>query len=473
MSSELDAVTQHLGQSAARPGPRVADISDSSTIESEASHSRHRVRRSKRTFKMKNVWGANDLGQFFVTGATDAAGKPSHSYCRICRKDVSVLTRGPHETLRHCQGVKHFARDQRLRLETPGWRVLDSEGNPLSESELERRREHILRGPLVVRDREYPFTEELFMDESGALDATLPVVAKVSSLIEVLRLGGPYELVNQLWSQFTLIVSWMNIDVAWSREEVLVGSFLLLVATYTCSLAYWCCVLVDHFERDVPRILARVFGWVKGHGKCSIEFAERSSKIRVMVWTWERSTFRCVRVAVLNRFSADTTLEASILAKILDAAGPDTSVVSLHGGPHVLAVAFESYLGSGYHAKLIEYPIFDLRLLKRCLQRTAASVFGSLDPFSITEVVMNHSKGVETREWMVSRPALRRAIITNDLSMPGLVDVVANIVGVWPLIVSYLKETGHKDEVDKHVVRFFPVAIVPASWKCVPHFLLF
>ena len=96
-----------------------------------------------------------------------------------------------------------------------------------------------------------------------------------------------------------------------------------------------------------PRILARVFGWVKGHGKCSIESEERSSEICVKVRTWERSTFRRVCVAVLNRFNANTTLEATILAKILDAAGPDTSVVSLDGGPHVLAEAFASYLGSG------------------------------------------------------------------------------------------------------------------------------
>ena len=137
--------------------------------------------------------GANEVGQFFVTGATDAAGKPSHFYCRVCRKDVSVLTHGPHEILRHYQGVKHFARDQRLGLETRGWRVLDFEGNPLSETELERRREQILRLPLVVRDREYPFAEDLIIDESGAPDTTLPVVAKVSSLIETLRLGGPYE----------------------------------------------------------------------------------------------------------------------------------------------------------------------------------------------------------------------------------------------------------------------------------------
>ena len=207
---------QHLGQSAARPSPHAVDTCDSGADESEASHSRRRVR-SKRTFKTKKVWGANEVGQFFVTGATDAEGKPSHFFCRVCRKDVSVLTEGLHDILRHSQGVKHFARGQRLMLETPGWRVLDFEGNPLSESELERQKERILRSPLVVRDREYPFAEDLFVDESGAPDATLPVVAKVSSIIES-RLGCPYDLVNQFWLQFTLIASRLNIDVAWSRD---------------------------------------------------------------------------------------------------------------------------------------------------------------------------------------------------------------------------------------------------------------
>ena len=247
MFTELDAVLQHLGQSTVRPGVHAVETSDSSADESEASHPRRRVR-SKRTFKMKKVWGADELGQFFVTGATDAAGKPSHFYCRVCRKDVSVLTHGLHEILRHYQGVKHFARDQRLRLETAGWRVLDFEGNPLSETELERRRVQILGGPLVVRDREYPFAEDLIIDESGSPDATLPVVTKVSSLIETLRLGGPYELVGQLWSQFTLIASRVNIEVAWSRDEVLVGIVLFVITTHTYSLAYCCCVSVDHPE---------------------------------------------------------------------------------------------------------------------------------------------------------------------------------------------------------------------------------
>ena len=180
--TELDADLQHLGHGSAPLSPHAADTSDSSADELEASPPRRRVR-SKCTFKMKKVWGADEVGRFFVTGATDATGKPSHIYCRICRKDVSVLTHGPHEVLRHFQGVKHFARDQRLIRETPGWRVLDFEGNPLSESELERRREFILRGPLVIGDREHPFAEDLIVDDSWAPNAKLSILAKVSSLV--------------------------------------------------------------------------------------------------------------------------------------------------------------------------------------------------------------------------------------------------------------------------------------------------
>ena len=193
-----------------------------------------------------------------------------------------MLTHGPHELLRHFQGVKYFARYQRLRLETPGWRVLDFEGNPLSENELKCRKEFIFRGPLVIRDREYLFAEDLIVDDSGAPDAALPVLAKVLSLIEVLRLGGLYEVVHQLWSHITLTASRVIIDMALSRDEVLVGNSLFDVSTYSCALAYWYCVLVDNLNGMYPRILSRVFGWVETHGQYSIEFEERDSE----TWCW-------------------------------------------------------------------------------------------------------------------------------------------------------------------------------------------
>ena len=50
--------------------------------------------------------------------------------------------------------------------------------------------------------------------------------------------------------------------------------------------------------------------------------------------------------------------------------------------------------------------------------------------------------------------------------MTGLVDVVANIVGVWPLVVSYLKETGSKDAGVSLAVKSSFLGIFFASLEC-------
>ena len=182
----LDDAFSRLEQVEQRPSrvlPWLVDTSDTSVDESSMGEARRRSR-SKETYKMKNVWGASGVGQFFVTGPTDIATKPSHFYCRICRKDVSVLTHRHHENLRHFQGSKHFPRDQRLTLETPGCEVLDYEGNIMSPAEVERQREKIMRAPLVVRDREYPFSEDVIVDETGAVVINLGVMSKVSPLVK-------------------------------------------------------------------------------------------------------------------------------------------------------------------------------------------------------------------------------------------------------------------------------------------------
>ena len=101
------------------------------------------------------------------------------------------------------------------------------------------------------------------------------------------------------------------------------------------------------------------------------------------------------------------------------------------GGSHILAETNVEYLGNGYKERLVEYPVFDLRLLKRSLQKVASSAFGCLDTFSLTEFTINRMNGAKHRDWMLSRSSLRRAIITKELLQ--LVEVFAHIVGVWPL----------------------------------------
>ena len=176
--AELDEVLDKLNQGPSAARPPIVETTDTSGEETDTSQPRRRVR-SKRTFKLKKSYATRELARFFVTGPTDASTKLREFYCWLCRKDVSVLTHGSSEVLRHFQGIRHFARDQRLRLRTSGWHVLGFDGKPLTEDELERQREKFLWAPLVVRDREYPFREDLIADASGNTDPQLPVLAKV------------------------------------------------------------------------------------------------------------------------------------------------------------------------------------------------------------------------------------------------------------------------------------------------------
>ena len=122
-----------------------------------------------------------------MTGRTDPVTKPGHFYCQLCRRDLSVLTHGFFEILRHYQGEKHFAMDQQLHLKTPGWRMLDFNRIPLSDDEVERQRARIIRTPVVRRDREYPLCEDLITDDAGVVDPQLPILVKILSVLEVLR----------------------------------------------------------------------------------------------------------------------------------------------------------------------------------------------------------------------------------------------------------------------------------------------
>ena len=168
----------------------------------------------------------------------------------------------------------------------------------------------------------------------------------------------------------------------------------------------------------LPRILTRVVDWVRAlkNRQFSVEFSTHSSATWVYIRTRKADEFMQVTVAIIDRYYGDANSELAILVKILSAVGSGASLVSLSGGSHTLVECYREYLRSGYRKTLVGYSIFDLRLLKRCLQKTASVVFGTLDPFSMTEFIVTRSKGAEHRDWMRSRQSLHMALETGDLS---------------------------------------------------------
>ena len=170
----------------------------------------------------------------------------------------------------------------------------------------------------------------------------------------------------------------------------------------------------------LPRLLARVVDGLRAHRHFGVKFATRGSATWVFIRTWNAGEFVRVAVAIIDRFYGDANSELAFLGKILSAVGSGASRVSLSGGSNTLVECYRDYLGSGYMKTLADFPIFDVRLLKRCLQKTASVVFGTLDRFSMTQFIVTRLKGAEHRDWMQSRQSLRLAIGTGDLSLPGL-----------------------------------------------------
>ena len=132
-----------------------------------------------------------------------------------------------------------------------------------------------------------------------------------------------------------------------------------------------------------PRILDRVIEWMKAHKQFAFEFEERASHTWVFLRTWRKNSFYRAAVGVIDRCYGDASSELVILGKFLCTIGSGGSLVSISGRSHTLAECYKEYLGSGYIRGLLDYASSDVRLLKRCLQKTVffAPCLGCSIPF--------------------------------------------------------------------------------------------
>ena len=161
----------------------------------------------------------------------------------------------------------------------------------------------------------------------------------------------------------------------------------------------------------LPRIMSRVVGWAKAHHFYSLEFEERGVSLWAIMRTWEKDTFRQVAVTVTDRFAVDATQELSVLGSVVAALGGSASLVAVSDGSHVLVDTYGEYLGSGYSYKLVEYPVFDLRLMKRCLQKVSSYVFEPLDCPSLPVIVSRRKAVRHTRErWFSAETVASSAV---------------------------------------------------------------
>ena len=100
--------------------------------------------------------------------------------------------------------------------------------------------------------------------------------------------------------------------------------------------------------------------------------------------TWIKEDFYSTAVPVIVRYSGNASNELAKRVQFVSAVVNGVSHLLIFDGLLTLIRCFSEYLGSGNLKLQMKYPLFDVQLLKRCLQKTVAFVvFANLDTFSM------------------------------------------------------------------------------------------
>ena len=231
---------KHMEQSSSRAAPHIVETTDTSGDETEGREPQKRVR-SKGTYKMKKVWGGGGWVEPLICDWANRRIRETQSFL------LQHLQRGfvCHETW-STRDLVPLPGDQGLST-----RPASSVGNSGLASAWFWRQPHEkrrswaaagadLEGSISSERQRISFFRRPDRWQFGLVDVSYPVLAKVSALVETLRLGGSYELVHQLWSQFTRIARQVNVNVTWLRNEVLVSALFLPYYTVIIPVVHCC-----------------------------------------------------------------------------------------------------------------------------------------------------------------------------------------------------------------------------------------
>ena len=180
---------------------------------------------SSRKLLHRRMLALNPLFADFVTGSE--CGSAKVFYCRICRRDVKMGSKGSAEFARHFESKKHWEQDVTYRVHM-GLPVYNKLMEPMELSA--RQKDDFLARPFVDLGGEFPFPEDMLPKHSKA-SSKVPLMTLVSSLSDVLRSGGDFTLVRRLWGYFLASLGGRDpeFSLQWSRSETVVSIFVCLV----------------------------------------------------------------------------------------------------------------------------------------------------------------------------------------------------------------------------------------------------
>ena len=134
----------------------------------------------------------------FVSGSSTGAG--THFFCKVCLRDVKMVTRGSGEFSRYFRSDGHWFKDVTYRVHM-GLQIYNRLLEPMTLTEAQRV-EYGSR-PIIELAEGFPFPEDL-APEHASVESRIPFSTLVSCVGELLRSGGggDFCLLRRLWGHF-------------------------------------------------------------------------------------------------------------------------------------------------------------------------------------------------------------------------------------------------------------------------------
>ena len=166
------------------------------------------------------------FAKIFATGPEIPLKNRRCFYCMICRRNVSMKSRGLYELKRHFQREHHLRADPRFRARYHPSKVRGSDGRTLDESELEAEKELFMLLDVPELDHKRPFDYDVVEGKPFIFtSASSRTLIQIELLLIFLKGGGQLWTLDEYWTQVGVLTghSASTADFNWSSSFISVS----------------------------------------------------------------------------------------------------------------------------------------------------------------------------------------------------------------------------------------------------------
>ena len=163
------------------------------------------------------------FAKIFATGPENPLKNRHCFYCMLCRRNVSMRSRGLYELKRHFQREDHLRADQRFRARYHPSKIRGSDGRTLYGSKLEAEKELFMHLDVPELDHKRPFYYDVVEGKPFTFtSASSRTLIQIELLLFFLRGGGQLWTLKEYWTQVGVLTghSASTADFNWSSSHI-------------------------------------------------------------------------------------------------------------------------------------------------------------------------------------------------------------------------------------------------------------